>query len=119
MKRKDAILEEYGSLASEHFTTLEKLVVSQEDPLDGEDVLSRVSVMLSLLGGGPNYRTLHLSFYGVMDLNIRLPYGYNTLGFLDIQSIREYQWAHLHYWVKSAENDYLSFYCKQCSIQVE
>jgi hypothetical protein len=101
----DAAIEHYWSLRPTRFPSLERLVVFQDTVEEDPPFLS-----LELELVGTDTQSLHIVFRRVQDLKMHFPGGHRQV-FLEITSIRDYQWEGLRYHVVDEEPQ-LSFYCR-------
>jgi hypothetical protein len=99
------------------YATLDKLVIAQDSPPG--DLTSYISVEIELLGKQFEDGMLHIKFFGVQQLQIKMEKSYHAYSILSIISIKERQWDQLDYAVREREENIFSFFCAYFEFEIK
>ena len=77
-----------------------------------------LTLIIELLSDTLEAQNLHLSFYGVKDLQIHIGLDYIQFQEFQITPIRNYQWEGLKYQVTNSDTNRLSFFCRSFVAEV-
>lgn len=109
---------QYWSFNPKLFSVLDKLQLHQKSTGESPAHMLVLELWLRVSENEEDdLRRLHLSFHNVSELKIQPP-GCIQIPFLEITSIKDYQWENLKYRVHDAEGNQLSFYCNQFEVNV-
>lgn len=118
MAEPNEAIHRYWSLNPKLFPVLDKLELYQKSTGNSQAHMLVLELWLRVSENEEDdLRRLHLSFHHVSELKMH-PHGFIQISFLEITSIKDYQWENLKYRVHDAEGDQLSFYCHQFEVNV-
>lgn len=114
---KNIKIEHYYALKPVDFSILERLELSQTVP--PQQSPSDLSLQIVLRSHRRDDQHLCLSFSGVVNFRLAPWSSFVQFPFIEIKAIGDRQWEHLQYEVQEAENNTLSFVCRDFEASVE
>ena len=92
MEQSDPLVEKFRSLNPRRFSYVERFELFPES---SEDFGTSLTLTMEFLSDTLENQNLHVSFYGIKDLQIHIALNHLQFQELQIVSIKDYQWEGL------------------------